>query len=78
MWFVYLNCDLAYINIYIVMLKETMECIIVIKRGSFILILCLMVKLDSLNRIGGVMVRRDRLGCGRSWVRAPVGLKQRL
>ena len=49
MWFVYLNCDFAYINIYIVMLKETMECIIVIKSGSFILILCLMVKLDSLS-----------------------------
>ena len=25
-----------------------------------------------MNRIGGVMVRRDRLECGRSWVLAPV------
>ena len=30
------------------------------------------------NRIGGVMVRCARLECGRSCVRAPVGLNQRL
>jgi len=29
--------------------------------------------LQKTNRIGGVMVRRARLECGRSWVPAPVG-----